>query len=108
MKAYKIAPNDILKLIPSMGGGICTDKITVDGLPIMYMYRDEPVNTKDSGWRFFSGTEDSDYMANAGFHSVYDLNTIANYEPAIIPFLNHPVGSEFERSDDKGKFIKIA
>jgi hypothetical protein len=37
--------------------------------------------------------------ANIGLH---DVNTIANYDPAIIPFLDAPVGAAFERpSADK-------
>lgn len=107
MKRYKLTTEDLKILIPNRGGCICTDKITVDGLPIMYFYRDTPVNDMDSGWRFFSGEEDDDYMTEPDFHSVYDLNTIANYEPAIIPLLAYPVGSEFEREDLNADFSLV-
>lgn len=48
-----------------MGGCIATDKITVDGEPVDYMYRDEPHNDMDSGWRFYSGIEDQEYVDEA-------------------------------------------
>jgi len=39
-------------------------------------------------------------------HAIYDVNTIANYDPEIIPFLNAPIGSAFERDSD-GKIVEI-
>ena len=44
-----------------------------------YLYREEPDNPSDSGWRFMSGTEDDAYMSDASKHSVMDVNTIANF-----------------------------
>jgi len=42
--------------------------------------------------------------ANIG---VYDVNTIANYDRDIIPLLDAPPGSAFERDDD-GSFVSVA
>jgi hypothetical protein len=43
---------EFIDLIPPMG--FCaTDKITVDGMNVGYMYREEPEDKMDSGWRFF-------------------------------------------------------
>ena len=28
---------------------------------------------------------------------IYDVNTIANYDKAIVPYLHSPTGSEYER-----------
>ena len=43
-------------------GCIATDRITVDGLPVGYMYREkpeegDPFERYDSGWRFTAGDE---------------------------------------------------
>jgi hypothetical protein len=38
---------------------------------------------------------------------VYDVNTIANYDPEIIPFLDAPVGSAFERENGTGLFAEV-
>jgi hypothetical protein len=71
------------------------------------MYREEPDSEFDSGWRFLSGLETDAYvddLANVGLH---DVNTIANYDPDVIPLLDAPAGSAFERDDD-GRFFSVA
>ncbi len=70
------------------------------------MYREEPDTEFDSGWRFLSGLETDAYvddLANVGLH---DVNTIANYDPDVIPLLDAPAGSAFERDDD-GRFFSV-
>jgi hypothetical protein len=46
-------------------------------------------------------------MNDADNHAVYDVNTIANYDPDIIPFLDAPTGSAFERQDESGTFMQV-
>lgn len=107
MKNFKLKNDQIKPLITGLGGCLATDHITVDGNPVMYMYRETPKNTEDSGWRFFSGAEDDEYMANKSNHGVYDTNTIANYDPSIIPYLNAKVGSAFERDETTSGFDEV-
>jgi hypothetical protein len=64
------------------------------------MYREEPDNKSDSGWRFFAGDETDDYTEDPDHIGIYDVNTIANYDPAITPHLDAPAGSAFGRSGD--------
>ena len=90
-----------------MGGCIATDKITVDGLRVRFMYRETPEFETDSGWRFFSGTETQDYADDSNNLQVYEVNTIANYDKAIIPYLNLPIGTELERKENSDKFIVV-
>ena len=61
------------------------------------MYRTDPYTLIDSGWWFVAGDEDDAFMADPSNHNVFDVNTIANHDPAIIPFLDAPVGSAFVR-----------
>lgn len=95
---------EIKSLVPNRGGCIATDRITVDGLLVDYMYRAEPINDMDSGWQFRSGTEDQEYLDNLDNSSVYDVNTIANYDPAIIPYLNYAFGTHLERVRGTDRF----
>ncbi|MGV8091810.1 MAG: DUF2185 domain-containing protein [Mangrovibacterium sp.] len=97
MKKYKLKPEEIKQLVPQIGGCMATDKITVKGELVDFMYRDEPDFENDSGWRFLSGTETQEYVDNFENWSIYDTNTIANYDKAIIPYLNEPIGTELER-----------
>lgn len=94
----------IESLVPGLGGCIATDKITVDGLPVTYMYREEPDNDVDSGWRFMSGEEDQEYLDDPNNSGIYEVNTIANYDRAIIPYLHLPLGTELERADGTDVF----
>jgi len=87
-----------------MGGCIATDKITVEGELVDYMIREEPNNDLDSGWQFFSGSEDQDYLDDTDNSTVYDVNTIANYDRAIIPYLDLPIGTQLERIRGTEKF----
>jgi hypothetical protein len=99
---YKLSPADIKHLKLGLGGCVATNRITVEGLPVRFMYRGKPSHPSDSGWNFWSGVnEDDDYTSNPDNFSVFDVNTIANYDPSIIPFLDAPLGSVFERTDDK-------
>lgn len=91
------------------GGGACfaTDMITVDGKKVGYMYREEPDNQTDSGWRFMSGHESQEYMDNPDNLAIYAVNTIANYDPEIIPFLGARYGSAFARDEESGEFKEV-
>ncbi len=103
-KAFKIAGSEIRELIPNMGSCYATDRITVDGMRVTYMYREEPDNDVDSGWRFFSGDESQNYMDDSKNTGLYAVNTICNYDPSIIPFLDSPFGSSFGRSEGSETF----
>jgi hypothetical protein len=103
-KQFKIKASDIVDLVQQMGGCLATDKITVEGMKVGYMYREEPDDQFDSGWRFFSGTEDQDYVDDPKNTMVYSINTIANYERAIIPYLGLAFGTELERIKNTDEF----
>lgn len=96
-KTLRLKPEEIKQLIEPMGECLATDMITVEGRKVGFMYRDEPEDNDDSGWRFLSGTEHQVYMNDPKNSGVYEVNTIANYDPAIIPYLDMPVGTELER-----------
>jgi hypothetical protein len=96
-KKYHIKAEDIRPLATGRGGCVATDAITIEGRKIGFMYRDRPDRPEDSGWRFMVGDEDQDYMDDPDNHGIYDVNIIANYEPLIVPLLDSPAGSVFER-----------
>lgn len=88
-------------------GCYATDKITVDGCKVGFMYREKPDNKLDSGWRFLAGDESEEYMNDINNMDIFCLNTICNYDPDIIEFLESPVGSVFYRDCD-GSFKKVS
>lgn len=98
---YAIDKSEMKHLLIWDGPDLCiaTNRITVDRFPVGYMYRGVPdTNFNDSGWRFYQGGEDDEYafdLNNSGMHS---LNDICNYDPAILPYLNMPVGTGLIRT----------
>lgn len=68
------------------------------------MYRELVDGDLDSGWRFFCGDESESYLANPDNLELYDLNTIANYSPDIVEFLDVPAPCAFER-DEEGRWL---
>lgn len=105
-KNFALSAEEIKPLAQGYGGCIATDMITVHGKRVGYMVRDPSDRPYDSGWCFMAGGESQDYMDEAENHAVYDVNTIANYSPDIIPFLDAPPCSAFER-DSTGKLIQV-
>jgi hypothetical protein len=105
-KKFKLSAGEIQDIAPGHGACIATDMITVEGKRVRFMYREAPSDEVDSGWRFLSGYESDDYMNDAANHAVHDVNTIANYDRDIVPFLNAPVGSAYERPQGD-VFMKI-
>ena len=108
MKEKQFAITDIKHLVDMPGYCLATDMIMCEGLPVGYMYREEPNEEDDSGWRFFSGAEDQDYVDNPDHIGLYAVNTVANYSPDIIPLLQSPYGSAFARAEDDAEgFVSI-
>ena len=106
-KKFAIPREKIKQLVPPMGGCFMTDRIAVDGLKIGYMYREAPDRPEDSGWRFFSGDETQDYIDDSSHTAIYAVNTAANYDPDIIPYLQTPAPCAFEKDSVSGKFKKV-
>ena len=106
-KSYALAPDDLKPLIAGSGRCIASDRITVDRQPVGYMYREAPDYDADSGWRFFAGDEDDAYMESVEHFGIHDLNTIANYDLGIIPYLPNRVGTAFERQPGSQRFMPV-
>ncbi len=106
-KRFKIAGSEMKPLAEGRGGCFATDMITVEGRKVGYMYREKPDFAEDSGWRFFAGKESEAYLADPEPTAIYDVNTIANYDAAIIPFLDAPIGSAFERQGLLKRFVAV-
>jgi len=105
-KLYIKTAADVEEIITKpMGYGLVTDRITVDGQPITYMYREIPDNKQDSGWRFFSGDEDDNYLDDENNISIMNINTIAHYDQSILPFLESDYDTAFAK-DENGNFVQ--
>jgi hypothetical protein len=96
-KRFAIPKERIQQLLPPMGSCIASDRIMVDGRPVGYMYREAGNDPHDSGWRFFAGDESQAYADEASHFALYHVNTVANYDPDMIPYLSTPAPCAFEK-----------
>ncbi len=106
-RQFKLTKDEVRPLVNGYGSCIASDQVTVDGLPVRFMYREAPDNEVDSGWRFLSGFEDEDYLDDAANLAIHDVNTIANYDPSIIPLLDSPAGCAFEKTREAEIFVPV-
>ena len=106
-KTFRLSPDLIGPIAVGHGSCYATDRITVDGAVVGYCYREAPDNDIDSGWRFFAGDESQEYVDDPSNLALYDVNTIANYDAAIVAVLDSPPGSAFERSPS-GQLTPVA
>lgn len=106
-KHFALRADQIRNLVPDQGSCLASDMITVAGNKVGYMYRETPDTEPDSGWRFLSGEESQEYLDDPDHLGLYDVNTIANYDPEIIPFLDEPIGSAYERVLEGKGFQKV-
>ena len=107
-KRFALSAADFKDLTPGRGSCFASDKITVEGRPVRFMYRELPDNELDSGWRFFSGDETDEYANDPANLALYDVNTIANYDRDIIDHLDAPAFSAFERQSGDEPFVATA
>lgn len=109
-KKLCIKPEDIKSLLPDWDGPrdcFVSDRIMVDGCKVGECYRLEPDRGDegwDSGWTFLAGDEDEEYADDRQNFGIYDINTLCNYDPDVIPFLSMPAGTWLARAEDDGQF----
>jgi hypothetical protein len=104
---FRIPEEEIRDLVPGMGYSLVSNQITMDGLPVGYMYREEQMDKEDSGWRFLSGLETEEYLDDPDNSKALAVNVVANYDPAIIPYLRNKIGTDWERVEGTEEFRKI-
>jgi hypothetical protein len=106
-KRFRLTAEEIKDLVPAQGWCIASDRITVDGCHVGFMYREAPDDPDDSDRRFLAGDESESYANDLKNHAMYDVNTIANYDPAIIPLLDSPEMCAFERATASSAFTAV-
>jgi len=84
---------------------LATKMLVNERRKVRYMYHEEGDNSQDSGWRFFCGDENDEYVNDPDNIGVYDVNTIIEIDKTIIPYLNCAVGVALERVDENDSFV---
>src|SRR4051794_15524140 len=98
-KKLKIPEDQMQRLVPQMGGCYASDRIVIDGEKVGFMYRELPDKEYLTGWIFMAGDEPREYVENVDHWGIYEINTICNYDPAIIPYLKEVYGMALSRKE---------
>ena len=83
-----------------------TNNILYDGQSVGYLYREEPDNDEDSGWRFTTGTETDKYMDDSNNLSCVSLGAVLREDDHCLTLLEREEGVAFAK-DEEGKFIEL-
>ena len=106
-KKYRFSEQELKPLALGRGACFASDMITVECFKVGFLYRQEPDFEGDSGWRFLTGFETDQYMADGANFGLFDINMIVNCDPEVLEFLDRPVGSAFGRDPaTDNKFVE--
>lgn len=86
-------------------------RIIEDGWKVGYMRRSDSAGDDDSGWEFYSGDEDDEYMNDDGNCLCYPVYVIVSIDPVLMKYIETPAevslvrvsSDEFE--EDQGQQI---
>ena len=107
-KPGTIKPEDYVTFIENAGGCICTWSVINGETPLRWCFREESVNPVDNGWRFLGASDTDEYINNVENCAVFDFNTIANIEPAVLAIYDMPIGTDIcieKGPDNKIRFL---
>lgn len=91
---YRPEKPELVQLYPGDPACIVSRKAMEEG--IGFMYRDKPNKDRnDSGWRFFHGDESDEYINNTENVRFESINTICNYRPDVLAYLEAPAGCAY-------------
>lgn len=86
---------------------IASKMVMTDKLPPKRVYREEPDEEGDTGWRIFSGLEDEKYMNEPSNFGIYDIANIAMLDESLKDILSSPAGTEYIKSAEEKGWKKI-
>ena len=82
-----------------------TKRVLEDGVPVGYLYREEPDNEDDSGWRITANDETEEYMDDSDNSAYVSLGAVLSKDDSFIELLGSPAGSAFARDSESGRFV---
>ena len=89
--------------------GLCfvTKRVLEDGAPVGYLYREEPDNDDDSGWRFTANDESDDYMNDSANVALVSLGAVLSVDDRFIALLDAPAGSAYAFDHNTQQFMAV-
>lgn len=91
------------EFIRDSGASIASRRILDGSALLKWAVREDPSNPSDNGWRFFSEIDDESYLDDPSNLEVASFNEVAAIEPAVIPLLHMPVGTDLAIIREQGR-----
>lgn len=85
-----------------------TRHVLEEGHRVGYLYREQPDNEKDSGWRILAGDETEEYMDEPENTKLVSLGAVLRVDDSIVAILDSPIGAVFQRNVESGKFERVS
>lgn len=93
---------------------VASKKVTREGWKVGFMLREEPGDNEDSGWQFFAGDEDDEYINDVEHVELAKVYSIAGIDPTVINHIDSAVGTrlirisstEFEEDRNQPAFME--
>ena len=79
-------------------------RLVADGGKVRFLYREEPDNEQDSGWRVFRGEESPEYADDPNNTVLVPLGSIVDRNEELKAVIEAPPGSAFERRSEDQPF----
>ncbi|MDR2632063.1 MAG: DUF2185 domain-containing protein [Treponema sp.] len=74
---------------------------------INFLYREEPDNKDDSGWRMFTGLENDDYANDPQNIKMIKVAYLLDHDPSLLEPLKNGYNIAYERDNEKSKWKKV-
>lgn len=81
-----------------------TKRVLDDGQLAGYLYREEPDEENDSGWRITANDESDEYMSDSKNLAYVSLGAVLSRDDSFRDLLDAPSGSAFIRNPRTGEF----
>ncbi len=91
----------------NIGAIFVSNKILLNKESPSWMYREEPSNDGDSGWRVFAGSEDDEYLDNPDNFKLITADQLIKIDEEIKVNLLAPYGFSFERNTISRKWVIV-
>lgn len=79
----------------------------MDGSDPGYLYREEPNDRWDSGWRVFVGDETQADADNAENFQLNRLDTLTAEHPRLLELFRDGVSGSFEWDQTSGRYVRL-
>lgn len=80
-------------LAAALSYAVVSREVSREGAAVGFLYREAPVFEQDSGWRFFSGAESDEYVADAEHFDTLPLSDVLSAHPELSALMAEPEGA---------------